>query len=167
MKKYAISGSWRHTNEQLRQDVRIAVTRIMEEGHMIITGGALGVDFIATDQALKCNPKADRIKVIIPTSLVVYTRHFFNRASEGAIKKSQAQELSDQLTDLKNRNPSALVEMSHNVCTPETYYDRNSRVVDLSTHLMAFHVNESQGVQDAINKAKEQGKPVKVWRYKI
>jgi hypothetical protein len=141
--------------------------RILEEGHMIITGGALGVDYIATDEALKRNPKADRIMVIIPTPLNLYTRHFFNRASEGVINTEQAQALSDQLNGLKRRNPRALVEMSHAVCTPETYYNRNTRVIGWSTHLMAFHVNGSEGVQDAIDKAREQGKPVKVWSYTI
>ena len=75
--------------------------------------------------------------------------------------------LSDQLHDLKRRRKNALVEMSHAICTSETYYDRNSRVIDWSTDLMAFHVNDSEGVQDAINKAESQGKPTKVWKYTI
>ena len=45
-----ISGSWRKTNDQVESDVRNAVREIFKKSFGIVTGGALGVDYIATDE---------------------------------------------------------------------------------------------------------------------
>lgn len=47
------------------------------------------------------------------------------------------------------------------------YYERNSTVINVVDELIAFHIksefSEGLGVQDAINKAKQRGTPVKVF----
>lgn len=167
MEWYGISGSWRKTNKTVQYDVEQAVSDVMAVGDGIVSGGALGVDFIATNKALELNSDASRILVILPTSLEIFTAHFFNRAVEGVIKQEQADSLIGQLTYLKNRNPASLREMHFDRCNPETYYARNAEVIKTSTRLLAFHVNNSAGVQDAIDQAKKQGKPVSVRTYTI
>ncbi|MBI2047855.1 MAG: hypothetical protein HYT27_01830, partial [Parcubacteria group bacterium] len=63
---FGISGSWRKTNETVEQGVLEAVRKIIERGDGIVSGGALNVDYFATDEALKLNPTADRIKIFLP-----------------------------------------------------------------------------------------------------
>ena len=167
MKWVGISGSWRVTDAQVEHDVRLIVKETLKNGHGIVAGGALGVDYIATDEALSYDLKGDQIKVYLPTSLQTYCAHFFNRAKENVISPDQAESISKQLEILKSRNPDALIEMDFSECTPQTYYARNQKVIDASTSLFAFHVNKSEGVQDAIDRAKSQNKPITVKSYTL
>ena len=48
MRWIAISGSWRTVNEEVKKDVESAVRTIIKNGDGIVTGGALGVDYVAT-----------------------------------------------------------------------------------------------------------------------
>ncbi len=66
MKWIGISGGWRKTNQKIENNVRNVVSKIMKRGNGIVSGGALNVDFIALDEALKNNPKAERIKIFLP-----------------------------------------------------------------------------------------------------
>ncbi|HRI77765.1 MAG TPA: hypothetical protein PLX33_12360 [Alphaproteobacteria bacterium] len=156
----AISGSWRTVNGAVESDVRATVAGIITAGGGIVTGGALGVDYIATDEALKHAPDASRLKIILPTSLSDYANHYFKKAGEGVITPQQAQSLIAQLRGVKDTNPAALTEMHHTVCTPETYYDRNTAVLAAADNLAAFQVNGSAGTQDTIDKAQARGMPV-------
>ena len=52
MKWYAISGSWRIVNDKLKKDLENIVGKIISSGDGIVTGGALGVDYIATQMIL-------------------------------------------------------------------------------------------------------------------
>jgi predicted Rossmann fold nucleotide-binding protein DprA/Smf involved in DNA uptake len=45
--------------------VQTLVAELIKRGDGIVSGGALGVDQLATEQALTYNPDADRIKIII------------------------------------------------------------------------------------------------------
>jgi len=85
MKWVAISGSWRKTNEEVENDVRQAVREIIKRGDGIVTGGALNVDYFATDEALKVNPEAKQIKVCLPVTLELFSAHYRKRADEGVI----------------------------------------------------------------------------------
>jgi hypothetical protein len=167
MQRVAISGSWRTVSAQVETDVRSEVSRIFNAGGGIVSGGALGVDFIATEEALRHDPQASRILLILPTPLPVYASHYRQRATEGVITAAQAESLIAQLSRVKSANPAALEEMNFTVCTPETYYARNPRVIESADSLLAFQVNGSAGTQDAIDKAKQLGKPVCVRRYDI
>ncbi len=166
MKWVAISGSWRKTNKEVENDVRQAVREIISRGDGIVTGGALNVDYFATDEALKVNPEATQIKVCLPVTLELYSAHYRKRANEGVITHQQAEELIVQLTALEKANPLALIENKKNtVVDKDTYYERNTKVMDLSDELYAFQVNDSEGVQDTADKAESYGKLVKLKKY--
>ena len=166
MKWVAISGSWRKTNEEVENDIRQAVREIIKRGDGIVTSGALNVDYFATDEALKVNPEAKQIKVCLPVTLNLFSAHYRKRADEGVITHQQAEELITQLTALKKTNPSALIENEKNtIVDKDTYYERNTKVMDLSNELYAFQVNDSEGVQNTVNKARENGKFVELKKY--
>ncbi|MFH1056941.1 MAG: hypothetical protein V1717_04060 [Candidatus Micrarchaeota archaeon] len=169
MKLIAISGSWRKMDSRVERDVRREAGKIMRRGDGIVTGGALGVDFIATDEALKRDSKAKRIKIILPSSFASYAWHMKKRMKEGTIPKKTCARLLKQLEKIRKANPSALVEMKGVAkgkhVTQKQYYKRNSEVIKTVDGLVAFRVNESKGTQDAIEKAKRKGIAVKVFSY--
>jgi len=101
MKWFAISGSWRSQTPELVKDLSVAMDRIIQNNDGIVSGGALGVDYIATSAMLELSNWPERIKVIIPTSLEIYKNHYFRRADEGVITHKQASSLIDQLTKIK------------------------------------------------------------------
>ncbi|MEK7063518.1 MAG: hypothetical protein AAB955_02395, partial [Patescibacteria group bacterium] len=140
----------------------------IERGDGIVTGGALNVDYFATDEALKYDSGADRIKTFLPATLDRYAAHYRKRAGEGVITSEQAEQLVAQLTEVKRRNPNALIEnLTNEIVDKTNYYNRNTDVVDASDELAAFQVNESKGAQDTIDKARAQGKPVTLKQYTI
>lgn len=167
MEWIAISGSWRTVNAEVERDVRAEVADIVRAGNGIVAGGALGVDYIATDEALKTDPSAQHVKVIIPTSLTDFANHYFKRAGEGVITQDQARALVAQLTEIKQKNPASLVEMDYTACNQESYYARNGKVIEAADRLLAFQVNGSAGTQDAIDKAKARNMPVTHRKYQV
>ncbi|HYD93232.1 MAG TPA: hypothetical protein VEB18_02120 [Candidatus Paceibacterota bacterium] len=168
MKWIGISGSWRATSAEVEQDVRAAVRDIMARGDGIVSGGALNVDYFATDEALKLNPDASHIKIFLPVTFERYAAHYRKRAQEGVITTDQAETLIAQLTQVKTANPEALIENQVNTeCNPTTYFERNTEVVNASDELYAFIVNGSGGTQDTIDKAASQAKPVQIKSYEI
>ncbi|PIT97546.1 hypothetical protein COT77_00755 [Candidatus Berkelbacteria bacterium CG10_big_fil_rev_8_21_14_0_10_41_12] len=168
MKWIGISGSWRKTNKQVERDVRCEVDKILKVGNGIVSGGALNVDFFATDEVMKLNPKCDKIKIFLPATLILYKKHYMQRAREGVITANQAEILIKQLKELKRKKANLVIE---NVCRKSVdedgYYQRDTEVIKHSDELIAFHVNKSAGTQDTIEKAKQKGIPVKVFRYTI
>ena len=168
MKWIGISGTWKLTNSEVEADVRKAVREIILRGDGIVTGGALGVDYFATDEVLKLNPESTRIKVCLPATLERYAAHYRKRAGEEVVTPEQAESLIAQLTALKNANPQALIEHPTNTSIDQvTYFERNTKVVELSDELLAFQVNGSPGVQDTVDKAKALGKPVTLKKYSL
>lgn len=167
MKWIAISGTWRHTNKEIEGAVRQIVREIISYGDGIVSGGALSVDWFATDEALKLNPSCSQIRIFLPTTLEIYARHYRKRVDEGVITHKQAEDLIAQLTAIQKANRDALIEGEHLVCNPETYFDRITKIVNASDELVAFQVNNSAGVQDTIDKAKKKGIPVKQFSYSV
>lgn len=175
MKWIGITGGWRKTNQEIENNIRNIVSEIMERGDGVISGGALNTDYVALDEALKHDPKAKRIKIFLPTTLEKYTEHYRKHADLGTITSDQAENLINQLTRLKKINPKALIENSNTNFTEETkkemYYERNSKVVEVSDELIAFHIktNESEGLgtMDTVKKAKTKGIPVKIFSYTL
>ncbi len=110
MKWIGISGSWRKTNRELEKDVIKTAGEIINRGDGIISGGALNVDYFATCEAMKLDPKAKKIKIFLPAPLKIYAEHYRNRANEGVITKNQAERLIKQLLRLQKINPAALIE---------------------------------------------------------
>jgi len=167
MKWIAISGSWRKSNSRLEQDVRKTVRGILNRGDGIVSGGALGVDYFSTEEALKFDPKAQQIKVFIPASLKIYSDHYINRAKEGVITSRKAHQLIKQLKNLKAINPNALVAAINKTVDQDTYFERNSNIINQADKLIAFWVNESPGVKNTIDKAVNKGIPVEIHEYTI
>ena len=173
MKWIGISGGWRKTNQEIENKVREIVRKIMKRGDGIVSGGALGVDFIALDEALKYDLKAERIKIFLPTTLEKYAEHLKRKAREGVVKSEKVKALLNQLRKLKEINPKALIENPDTNFTEETkkkmYYQRNTKIVEASDELIAFRIktkeSEGLGTLDTINKAKEKGIPVKVFEF--
>jgi hypothetical protein len=170
MKWIGISGGWRKVNNEIEKAVRDTVKDIILRGDGVVSGGALNVDHIALDEALKNNPTADRIKIFLPTTLEKYSEHYRKHAQLGDITFDQAENLISQLTRLKQINPNALMENSDTNFTEENkkdrYYERNLEVVNASDELIAFHIRSKQseglGTQDTIEKAKQKGIHVKI-----
>ncbi|MEK7579436.1 MAG: DNA-processing protein DprA [Patescibacteria group bacterium] len=164
---FGISGSWRKTNKEVEENVREVVRKIIARGDGIVSGGALNVDYFATDEALKLS-HADRVKIFLPTALGVYATHYRMRAAEGVITPEQAEGLITQLENLYNANTEALAGNPQNtVIDKETYFNRNTEVVNASDALVAFQVNESEGVGDTVTKSLMQRKPVCIKKYVI
>lgn len=164
-----ISGSWAVTTKKVERDVRKIVRSVIKKGSGIITGGALNVDSIATDEAIKIDPKCEHLKIFLPVSLKLYSAHYRKRAREGVITEKQAENLIAQLDYVKNANPKALIENKTNkVVDKTTYFERNTEVVKASDELYAFHVEESTGggTIDTAEKAKKLGIPVRMFNYK-
>lgn len=162
---WGVSGSWRLTRAEIETDVRKAVRDLVQTGNGIVSGGALNVDYFATDEALIHCPSGKQVKIILPTPLAVYAAHFRKRAKEGVLSQEQAESLISLLRKVKKAG--SLVEMAFDACTQETYYARNSEVIKASTALLAFQVNASRGVQDTIDKARARGMNVILKRYAL
>lgn len=165
MKWIAIAGSWRFSTPKLRLELENEVKSILNAGNGIITGGALGVDYLATQQVIKLNPKLDRLKVFLPSPLGIYLDHYKNRAQEGVISQNQAKTLEIQLKMINRVNPEYLVYGKHRPVNKRTYYLRNKLIIEVADQLIAFQVNKSLGTQQAINYAKKLNKPIKVFKY--
>lgn len=139
---FGISGSWRKTNEEVEKSVREAVQKIIERGDGIVSGGALSGDYFATDEALKRNPAADKIKIFLPVALDLYAAHYRKRAMEGIVTSQQAEALVIQLESLRDANPDAIIGNPRNtVVDTKTYFERNTEVVNASDALVGFQVN--------------------------
>jgi hypothetical protein len=175
MKFVAISGSWRKVNKEIERKVRKIVRQILKMGNGIVTGGALGVDYIALDEALKHDKNAQRIKVFLPTTLKRYAQHLRKHVKWGDVKKSAVEKLISRLKKLRTLNPKALIENKKADFREETkkkyYYQRNTKIIKAADELIAFRVitKESQGLGtlDTIKKAKKKGIPVKVFEYDL
>lgn len=167
LKWVGISGSWRKTSPEIESDVRREVKKIVLAGGGIVTGGALNVDYQATDEVLKLNCP-EQLKIFIPTTLPIFAAHYRKRAEEGVLTSTQAEDLIKQLTRVKELNPEALIENQVNqILDQTTYFERNSKVVEASDELVAFQVNKSEGVQDTVDKARAKGIPVRLFSYEM
>ncbi len=162
MKWIAIAGGWRKTNSQTENDIRKTVREIVSSGAGIVSGGALGVDYIATSEMLLVNGK---LKIIIPSTLEIYRNHYFKRAEEGVVTKEQAAMLISQLEEVKKRG--CLIEGTDTVLNKETYFNRITKIIENADELIVFNINQTEGTQDTIDKANKKGIPVKVFNYSI
>lgn len=161
-----ITGSWRKTNSQVEKDVRSFVGKVIGEGAGIITGGALGVDYFATDEVLKLNPTAEFLRIFLPVTLGLYSAHYRKRADERVITHKQAEDLISQLEKIKEINPNTIHENKTNTeVNKDTYFERITEIVNHSDEIVAFQVNASGGTQDTIDKAKKKRIPVRIFTY--
>jgi hypothetical protein len=136
------------------------VAAALAAGKSIVTGGALGTDYWATEIALSTDPA--RLKVILPTSLGTYAAHYRQRAAEGVISARQAESLIRQLKAVARAGGLVEHPERQRVVNATTYYLRNEDVVDAADELLAFQVNASAGTQDTVDKARMKEIPVAV-----
>ncbi len=141
----------------------------MAAGDGIVVGGALGVDFVATLEALKHDPDATRIRIIIPTSLDRYQEYFLrqlqNTRSKGDVTPDNIKALFDVLGRAKSMG--RLTELDHDRANKESFHDRNLKIVDNANLVFAYRVNNSTGTQNTIDHARRASVPVKVRSYEI
>jgi len=163
MKKIAISGGWRKTNPQIEKDVRKIVKEIISQGNGIISGGALGVDYIATDEVLHLTNNTNQLTILIPSTLEIYKEHYLKRANEGVVTSQQVKMLIIQLEEVKKRG--CLIEGIDTILNKETYFNRIIKIIENADELIAFHINKTEGTQYTIDKANEKGIPIKVFTY--
>ncbi len=167
MKWIGISGS-RMTNEQVERDVRREVSEVLERGDGIVAGGAMGVDYFSTDEVLKHGLGAERLKICLPVTLDLYSKHYRKRASEGVVTSDEAETLIKQLEEVRDSGSACLIENTVNQeVNATTYFERNGKVVELSDELLAFQVNNSAGTQNTIGQARAKAMPVKVFSYTL
>ncbi len=83
------------------------------------------------------------------------------------VSSRQAETLIDQLERAKALGRAVLVEMDYETVDQTSYYARNQAVIYLADHLLAFHVNQSPGTQDAIDKARQKPIPVTRKEYRV
>ena len=169
MKWYGISGSWRRSNNELRENVEEVVTGILQSGGGIITGGALGVDYIATQTVLNNSENPGGcLKIYLPVQFERYLIHIYQRTLEKVVKPDQADNLVSQLILVRRSYPKCIFDnWNFKEVNPESYYARNSQIIKDCDELYAFHINKTKGVQDAINKAKKLNKPVHIREYSL
>ncbi len=160
MKQIIFTGTWRTTNKEVEEDVRQAVRDVLNEGDAIITGGALGVDMFALDEAMKHNEALDRVQVIIPTKLEIYAQYLKQPILQGKITEEEFKKLTEMLISLKNKRPESLIEMDFDDNTRMEYFARNQEEINRGDAVYAFQVNDSVGTQDTINKAIAKGLPI-------
>lgn len=167
MKWIGVSGSWRHVTQKLKRDVKREVSQVLARGDGIVTGGALGVDYLATEVVINIDPSLSHLKILLPTDLTGYLIHYNNRAREGVITASQAKKLAQQLTFVQKTRPGALIEGKQGkLVNKATYYARNRRIAAMSEELLAFQVNNSLGTGYTIKMARQLGKKVTQYSYK-
>ena len=166
MKMIGITGS-RLTSDDVERDVRAFVQEHMAAGATIVAGGAPGVDFIATDEALKQDPTAGRVIVVLPTPLETYRRLYDRRVVVGKATREETDELFGQLDHIMSVRAAAIVELNADELTTDSFQARNDRIVMLSDEVGAFCVNNSPGTTYTLTMAKRQGKPVTTHEYEI
>jgi hypothetical protein len=80
----------------------------------------------------------------------------------------QAGAVTSQLRLVAKLAPNSIFdEWGYKRADLESYYARNTKIVENCDELYAFHVNKSKGTQDAIDKVKKMNKPVHVKKYTI
>ncbi len=160
MKWILFTGTWKLTNREVEEDVRSAVRAVIKRGDGVLTGGATGVDYFAMDEAMKQNPTASHLRVIIPARLESYIEDYFTNWCHEPITKEDIHNLAALLKNIKKVNPASLLEMPYDIITQEHYNLRHDQEIMYSDEVYAFQVNESTGTQDTIDKSAKAGLPI-------
>jgi len=165
MKWVAVSGSWKYNFSLLRKDIEREIAGLLDRGCLIVSGGAPGVDYWATEVALKMYPDGSRIRVYIPTSLDIYIENVRSvEPDDPRISSDTFLRLIEQLLRLKALGALTENDKEKKVDT-ESYHKRNLMVVKNSDSLIAFHVNNSGGVLNTIEHARSLNMKVTVFNY--
>lgn len=165
MKWIGISGSWKYDFPEIRKDIAREVNEILGNGNGIVSGGAPGVDYWATELAIERYPDGSRTKICIPTSLRTYIEQVGQtEPSDPDISDKTYLDLVRQLIKLDEVG-ALICDESELTANTESFHKRNGVVIDNSDSLLAFQVNKSGGVENTINYAKAKGLKIKVLSY--
>ena len=162
MKWVIFTGTWRLTNKELENDVRLAARQVFERGDGLVTGGATGADFFALDEFIKLNPLCNRIRVFIPAHLDHFIADYRKNWKHSPITDVDIDNIATILKSIKERNPASVFEVRKDKgdISQADYDLRHNEEVTFSDEVFAFQVNDSSGTQDTIDKAKEAGLPI-------
>ena len=162
MKWVIFTGTWRLTNKELENDVRLAARHVFERGDGLVTGGATGADYFAMDEFTKLNPNCTRIRIFIPARLPHFIADYRKNWKQAPITDIDIDNLEYLLNLIKERNPSAVFEVRKETgdITQNDYDLRHNEEVTFSDEVYAFQVNNSTGTSDTIKKAKDAGLPI-------
>lgn len=160
MKWCLFTGTWRLTNAEVERDVRASVREVLSRGDGIVTGGATGADFFAIDELKNIDPHFSRLRVFLPTSLRVYIKDYRDNWQQHPITNSHIDQLETLLLEVMKINPAVLLELPYANITQVEYNLRHLDEVKYAHYVYAFHVNQSAGTQDTIDKAKDAGLPI-------
>ena len=166
-----ITGSWRTINQEVVDDITEIVRYIINNNLGILTGGALGVDYIATEVVLREGNPEEQLRIALPINKFSYMRHFKNGAIKSVINPFQRNAILEQITHISNRFPNIVFDGSYfdseEFLKPESsgyreacYSFRNNLVAHGCDGLIPFLVNNSDGVKDTVQKVKYMQKPV-------
>jgi len=179
---YAISGGWReeawasertrrNKRKQIRKAAETTTRRILKDGDVINSGGALGIDQYVLNQVLEFGDVESQVNIFLPVERWSYLEYMFGRSDMGGdsvITQNQAYEISEQLQEVMKLAPHAIHDKTkYRAVHPKSYAARNTALIESSDALYAFHVDDTEGVKDAIRKAKEIGIPISVNRYEV
>ncbi len=154
------TGTWRLTDADVERDVRNAARDIFDRGDGIVTGGATGVDFYAMDEAMRIDPSASRLRVVLPCALDLFIQDHRDHWCMAPITSETIDALAELLRTIQRANPDAIEAMPYVDITQEHYDLRNIREVEIADSVFAFQVNESTGTQHTIDSARAAGKAI-------
>ncbi len=166
-----ISGSWRTINQKIVDDVTEIVRSITSEGMGILTGGALGVDYVATEVVLKESDPEKQLRIALPINRYAYMEHFTNSSMRKKISRTQQDFLIDQLRYIDEYYPNIIFDNSKfdeelflkfedETYRKNSYHFRDCLIAYGCDGLIALWINGSGGVEDTINKVRFVKKPI-------
>jgi hypothetical protein len=127
MRLVEVSGSWRYELPGLPNAVRREVAAALRAGKGIVTGGALGVDYWATEMALSINRATGHPPYFLATS----EAHYRRRATEGISAARHAEDLIGQLEAVAQAGGLVEHPARPQVEDVTTHYRRNRDIVDI------------------------------------
>ncbi len=166
IKWISIGGSSEGVNSEIAEDVRKITREIMLNGHGIISGGDFGVDYISINEALKHDPGAKRIKILLPVEMDRYAKYCEKLIKNGTVDKKQGRRLILLLQKIKKLNPPLFIENKKNKnVTTKAISKRDKDIIMISDEAVSFHINQSSIMIKVIKKIQQKGIPFKIFRY--
>ena len=185
-----ISGSWRTINQKIINDTATITRKIINSGNGILTGGALGIDYLTTEIVLKEGDPKNQLRIALPINRFAYMEHFSDSSfKKNGVTDEQRDSLIKQLGYIESYVPEIIFDQTHvdeekflfydfinpdNVDNKiadkrrEDYYDfRNGLVAYGCDGLVALCVNSSKGVLKTLGKVENSGKPFRLYNYSI
>ncbi len=155
------------------RDVHLYVERAVRSGSSIVSGGGTGVDTMAIKTAIELDVTPGRLRVYLPVQLARYAELLLLRAEAGKCLVGDAEETIAQLQLLRARDEECVVDGDgFTELTPEAFYARNQRILDLASRLAAFQIRGNPtaskliaGTAYTVQLAHERGMPVDEFEY--